>query len=113
MTLMNSATDFERPQPSSLKDLFWSFTKLALQGFGGVLAVVQLEMVERKRWLTQEEFIEEWAGALKKHPLPMTVTVGSALLGIVFVAVLHWPMIYSLVTIGGLGCVMTYRKLAP
>src|SRR5471030_2329524 len=63
MMHMNSATELERPQPSSLKDLFWSFTKLALQGFGGVLAVVQLEMVERKRWLTQEEFIEEWAVA--------------------------------------------------
>jgi hypothetical protein len=33
-----------------------SFTWLALQGFGGVLAVIQREMVERKRWLTQEEF---------------------------------------------------------
>ena len=48
-----------RPQPSSLIDLFISFTLLALQGFGGVLAVVQREMVERKRWLTQEEFIED------------------------------------------------------
>ena len=52
-----------RPQPSSLIDLFISFTLLALQGFGGVLAVVQREMVERKRWLTQEEFIEDWAVA--------------------------------------------------
>ncbi|KQQ40224.1 chromate transporter [Duganella sp. Leaf126] len=52
-----------RPQPSSLTDLFISFTLLALQGFGGVLAVVQREIVERKRWLTQEEFIEDWAVA--------------------------------------------------
>ena len=29
-------------RPQSLRDLFWSFTKLALQGFGGVVAVVQL-----------------------------------------------------------------------
>ncbi|EEF25664.1 conserved hypothetical protein [Ricinus communis] len=53
----------ERPGPTSLLDLFISFTLLALQGFGGVLAVVQREMVERKRWLTQEEFIEDWAVA--------------------------------------------------
>ena len=53
----------ERPRPNSLSDLFFSFTLLALQGFGGVLAVVQREMVERKRWLTQEEFLEEWAVA--------------------------------------------------
>jgi chromate transporter len=36
---------------------------LALQGFGGVLAVVQREMVDRKRWLTREEFIEDFAVA--------------------------------------------------
>ena len=53
----------ERPRPHSLTDLFVSFTWLALQGFGGVLAVVQRELVERKQWLTQEEFIEDWAVA--------------------------------------------------
>ncbi|MFZ6751588.1 chromate transporter [Undibacterium sp. Ren11W] len=51
------------PQPSSLADLFISFTLLALQGFGGVLAIVQRELVEKKRWLTKEEFIEDWAVA--------------------------------------------------
>lgn len=53
----------ERPQPSSPRDLFFSFTILALQGFGGVLAIVQRELVEKKRWLTKEEFVEEWAVA--------------------------------------------------
>jgi chromate transporter len=33
------------------------------QGFGGVVAIVQREMVERKRWLTNEEFVEDWAVA--------------------------------------------------
>jgi chromate transporter len=50
-------------RPHSLSDLFLSFTLLALQGFGGVLAVVQRELVERKRWMTREEFVEEWAVA--------------------------------------------------
>lgn len=49
--------------PADLRDLYWSFTFLALQGFGGVLAVVQRELVEKKRWLTNEEFIEDWAVA--------------------------------------------------
>ena len=49
--------------PRSLGDLFWSFTWLALQGFGGVLAVVQRELVEKKRWMTREQFIEDWAVA--------------------------------------------------
>jgi chromate transporter len=34
-----------------------------LQGFGGVLAVVQRELVEKKKWLTREEFVEDWAVA--------------------------------------------------
>src|SRR4029078_1806747 len=53
----------DRPQPKSLTDLFVSFTLLALQGFGGVVAIVQRELVERKQWLTQDEFLEDWAVA--------------------------------------------------
>ena len=56
-------TPIERPRPHSASDLFWSFTKLALQGFGGVLAIVQRELVEKKQWLTPEEFVEDWAVA--------------------------------------------------
>lgn len=52
-----------RNQPQSCTDLFVSMTLLALQGFGGVLAVVQRELVERKRWMTRDEFVEEWAVA--------------------------------------------------
>ena len=51
------------PRPESLAALFWSFTGLALQGFGGVLAIVQRELVERRRWLTAEQFVEDWAVA--------------------------------------------------
>ena len=189
---MKSSIVPERPRPTSLTDLFVSFTLLALQGFGGVVAVVQREMVERKRWLTQEEFIEEWAvaqimpgpnvvnmslmiggryfglpgamaalagmlaiplvivlllailyshfsshpgvsgalrgmaavsaglitatglklaSALKKHPLSLPWTVGMCVVGVVLVALLHWPLIYVLLGVGGLGCVLTYRKL--
>jgi chromate transporter len=50
-------------QPTSLTDLFVSFTLLALQGFGGVVAVVQRELVEKKHWLTREEFVEDWSVA--------------------------------------------------
>ena len=53
----------DRARPRSLRELYWAFTLLALQGFGGVLAVVQRELVERRRWLTLEEFIEDWAVA--------------------------------------------------
>lgn len=50
-------------RPRTLAELYWAFTLLALQGFGGVLAVVQRELVEKKRWLTAEEFVEDWAVA--------------------------------------------------
>lgn len=52
-----------RPRPASVRALFWAFSWLALQGFGGVLAVVQRELVEKKQWLTLEEFVEDWAVA--------------------------------------------------
>ena len=45
-------------RPSSPLDLFVTFTLLALQGFGGVLAVTQRELCDRKRWLTHREFVE-------------------------------------------------------
>ena len=45
-------------RPQSLSDLFWTFNRMALQGFGGVLAVAQRELVERKQWMSREEFVE-------------------------------------------------------
>ncbi|HET9023160.1 MAG TPA: chromate transporter [Burkholderiaceae bacterium] len=45
-------------RPASKLDLFVTFTLLALQGFGGVLAVTQRELCERKRWLTHAQFVE-------------------------------------------------------
>lgn len=62
-TADSPSTPNQGNRPASLADLFVSFTLLALQGFGGVLAVVQRELVERKRWLTREEFLEDWAVA--------------------------------------------------
>ena len=44
--------------PRSNADLFRTFTRLALQGFGGVLAVAQRELVDYRRWLTREQFVE-------------------------------------------------------
>ncbi len=181
-----------RPQPKSLTDLFVSFTLLALQGFGGVLAVVQRELVEKKRWMTREEFVEEWAvaqimpgpnvvnlslmighryfglrgsvvalagmltlpllvvlclamayahfaanphvagalrgmgavaagliaatglkllGALKNNPLGLATCVTFAVLTFIGIAVLRLPLPYVLLGLGGLACVLTYRKL--
>jgi chromate transporter len=61
MPAMPEQTPVHRPR--SKTDLFVSFTWLALQGFGGVLAVVQRVLVEEKRWMTREQFVEDWAVA--------------------------------------------------
>lgn len=181
-----------RPRPQSLTDLFLSFTFLALQGFGGVLAVVQRELVERKRWLTQEEFTEELAVAqvmpgpnvvnlalvigaryfgfpgaaaalagmlaipllliiglalvhsqfadhpgvagalrgmaavsagmiaatgiklaasLRRHPLPLALGLGVAVLAVALLVWLRLPLMYVLGGLGGLCCLLTYRRL--
>ncbi|WP_119157191.1 chromate transporter [Caldimonas tepidiphila] len=56
-----------RASPRSLRELFWFFSLLALQGFGGVMAIAQRELVERRGWLTREQFLAEWSVA---HVLP-------------------------------------------
>ena len=171
-----------------------SFTLLALQGFGGVLAVVQRELVEKKRWMTREEFIEDWAvaqimpgpnvvnlclmiggryfgpkGAMAALAglitVPLVVVLllvlvytqfadhpgvagalrgmgavvaglvaatgiklatalknnvlGKALSGalgiacFVAIGVLRWPLIYVIVGLGGIACLLAFRKLKP
>lgn len=182
----------ERAHPKSLTDLFISFTVLALQGFGGVLAIAQRELVERKRWFTNEEFVEEWsvaqimpgpnivnlaimiggryfgvpgvlaalagmftaplivvlsiallyaqyashpgvigalrgmgavaaglvvatglrlASSLKRSVMGIVLNIVLGLLGFVAVALLRWPLIYVLLGLGGVACVLAYRKL--
>ena len=44
--------------PASNKDLFVTFTRLALQGFGGVLPITQRVLCDEKRWLSKEQFVE-------------------------------------------------------
>jgi chromate transporter len=53
----------DRPGPRDLRDLFFSFTLLALQGFGGVMVIVYRELVEKKGWLSDDEFLEDWSVA--------------------------------------------------
>lgn len=52
------STDLAPPRPGSLRELFFAFNALSLQGFGGVLAVAQRDLVEKRRWLTPAQFVE-------------------------------------------------------
>jgi chromate transporter len=44
--------------PAGCAELFRVFTRLALQGFGGVLPIAHRELVERERWLSPAQFLE-------------------------------------------------------
>jgi chromate transporter len=56
--MTDDANDPPSERPRSKAELFFAFNRMALQGFGGVLAVAQRELVERKRWLRRDEFVE-------------------------------------------------------
>jgi chromate transporter len=47
--------------PPGLLDLFLAFAKMSLAGFGGVLAFARRGIVEQHRWMTPEEFNENFA----------------------------------------------------
>jgi chromate transporter len=71
-------------QPRSPRDLFVAFTMLALQGFGGVLPVAQRELVEKRRWLTREQFAEALSiGQVLPGPniVNMALMIGDRLFG--------------------------------
>lgn len=44
--------------PASPREMFVLFNRMALQGFGGVIAVAQRELVERAGWMTRAQFLE-------------------------------------------------------
>lgn len=54
----DAANDTMPAHPASLCELFVTFMLLALQGFGGVLAVSQRVLCDQKRWLSHEQFVE-------------------------------------------------------
>lgn len=58
-----TSEESEIRQPQSKTELFVAFTLMALQGVGGVLVIVQHELVNRRKWLTQAQFVEEWSVA--------------------------------------------------
>lgn len=108
------AHDTAPDRPRSKTDLFLSFTVLALQGFGGVLAVVQRELVEKKRWMTNEEFLEDWAVA-QVMPGPnvvnLSIMIGDRHFGLrgafaALAGMLSFPLVLAL------GAAMVYAQWA-
>lgn len=58
---MNSIT-----KPVSFKDIFLVFLRLGLFGFGGPaahVAMMRQEVVEKKQWMSEQEFLDLWGAA--------------------------------------------------
>ena len=52
-----TSTSIAAPRPSQ-GTLFFTFLKIGLSGFGGVLPFARRALVEKQRWLTEAEFAE-------------------------------------------------------
>jgi chromate transporter len=79
------APDTPTLTPPGLVELFVAFAKISLAGFGGVLAFARRGIVEKHRWMTQDEFNETYALC---HFLPgpnivnLSVVFGSRIRGV-------------------------------
>ena len=51
------------------------------------------------------------AGALKKNTMPLSWCAGICAAGFVLVALLKYPLVWVLFGLGGLGCILTWRRL--
>jgi chromate transporter len=80
-----AAPAFVSRAPASNLDIFWTFSRTALQGFGGVLPVCERVLVHERGWLTEREFVE-WLGVAQALPGPnvinLAVMVGDRYAGI-------------------------------
>ena len=45
------------PGPRSAFDVFWVFTLIGIQSFGGALAIAQRELIDLRRWFDVDEFV--------------------------------------------------------
>lgn len=89
-------------RPHTRTELFLACAWLALQGFGGVMAILQRELVERRQWYTPAEFVEEWAVA-QIVPGPNTLNLVMALGGRYFGTSGAWAAIAGML---GVPCVL-------
>ena len=76
--------DADLRRPASCGELFRVFTRLALQGFGGVLPVAHRTLVEQERWLSPQQFVELLTlGQVLPGPniINMAIVIGDRFLG--------------------------------
>lgn len=109
-----------RPAPESLSVLFWAFNRLALQGFGGVLAVAQRELVERLGWLSRDDFLEMLAiGQVLPGPniVNLSLMIGDRFFGLrgaltALAGMLAIPCVIVLALASLSGALLEYERMA-
>src|ERR687898_1040596 len=68
-------TELHRPQVSAFA-LFLTFSRITLSSFGGAMFWARRALVERQRWLTEQEFVELFViGQLLPGPNVLNLTV--------------------------------------
>jgi chromate transporter len=90
----------DRAKPESLRELFVFFSLLALQGFGGIVAFIERGLVVQKKWMTREEFLEDWAVA-RTMPGPPAINMS------IVIGARHFGVIGSIVSVAGMFLVPT------
>ncbi|MCD8338812.1 MAG: chromate transporter [Burkholderiales bacterium] len=55
---MNNKASEQLHYPKSCWELYWSFSLMAMQAFGGSTAIAQQFLVDQKKWLDQKGFLE-------------------------------------------------------
>ena len=64
------------PKPQSLGTLFFTFFKIGLFTFGGgyaMIALLEEEFIQRRRWLDKDEFLD-MRGGLHRGRLPAVLS---------------------------------------
>ena len=52
------SSKYPNNEPCSLLELFYVFSLITLQGFGGVISIMQRHLVEKRKWFSQADFLE-------------------------------------------------------
>ena len=52
------SSKYPNNEPRSLLELFYVFSLITLQGFGGVISIMQRHLVEKRKWFSQADFLE-------------------------------------------------------
>ncbi len=104
--------------PASVTELFLTFSALALQSFGGALALLERSLVQRKRWLSRSDFLGLFAiGQVLPGPsgIALCVLVGDRFFGLrgALAALAGFLLVPAVVVLSVASVFLQYQHLPP